>query len=66
MAEDPITPESYAKEWLAFAEMDLSSAEFLLAKWPQPIAIICYHCQQTAIENAKTVYTFVKPIVDCT
>jgi hypothetical protein len=27
-------PEEYAKEWLFFAEMDLSSAEFLLGKWP--------------------------------
>ena len=29
--EDTLTPESYAKEWLAYAEMDLASAEFLLA-----------------------------------
>jgi HEPN domain-containing protein len=53
MAEDTLTPESYAKEWLAFAEMDLSSAEFLLAMWPLPITIICYHCQQSAEKCLK-------------
>ena len=26
-AEDTFTPESYAKEWLAYAEMDLAIAE---------------------------------------
>ena len=50
---DTLTPESYAKEWLAFAEMDLSSAEFLLAMWPLPLTIICYHCQQSAEKCLK-------------
>jgi HEPN domain-containing protein len=53
MAEENLTPESYAKEWFSFAEMDLSSAEFLLAKWPVPVAIICYHCQQSAEKCLK-------------
>ena len=52
-AEDNITPESYAKEWLAYAEMDLASAEFLLAMYPQPITIICYHCQQSVEKCLK-------------
>ena len=52
-AEDALTPESYAKEWLVYAEMDLASAEFLLAMYPQPIAIICYHCQQSAEKCLK-------------
>jgi hypothetical protein len=34
MAEDTLTPEGYAKEWLAYAEMDLSTAEFLLGMHP--------------------------------
>ena len=53
MAEETLSLESYAKEWLAFAEIDLSSAEFLLGMRPQPIAIICFHCQQTAEKCLK-------------
>ena len=53
MANDTLTPESYAKEWLEYAEMDLSSAEFLLAMHPLPLAIICYHCQQSAEKCLK-------------
>jgi HEPN domain-containing protein len=53
MADENLTPESYAKEWLSFAEMDVSSAEFLLAKRPVPLAIICYHCQQSAEKCLK-------------
>ena len=51
--EHIFTPESYAKEWLAFAEMDLSSAEFLVGMWPQPMGIICYHSQQAAEKCLK-------------
>ena len=51
--EDNLTPECYAKEWLAYAEIDLASAEFLLAMWPLPITIICYHCQQSAEKCLK-------------
>jgi HEPN domain-containing protein len=53
MADENFTPGSYAKEWLSFAKMDLSSAEFLLAMWPIPLAIICYHCQQSAEKCLK-------------
>ena len=53
MAKDTLTPESYAKEWLEYAETDLASAEFLLAMYPLPIAIICYHCQQSAEKCLK-------------
>jgi HEPN domain-containing protein len=51
--EQALTPEEYAKEWLSFAEMDVSSAEFLLGKWPVPREIICYHCQQSAEKCLK-------------
>jgi HEPN domain-containing protein len=43
----------YALEWLNFAEMDLSSAEFLLGKRPIPIEIICYLCQQSTEKSLK-------------
>jgi HEPN domain-containing protein len=53
MDDEPLTPEGYAKEWLSYAEMDLSSAEFLLGKRPLPLEIICYHCQQSAEKCLK-------------
>jgi HEPN domain-containing protein len=43
----------YAREWLHFAEMDLSSAEYLLGQRPLPIEIICFHCQQAAEKSLK-------------
>jgi HEPN domain-containing protein len=58
MVDENLTPERYAKEWLSFAEMDLSSAEFLLAKRPIPLAIICYHCQQSAEKCLKGLLAF--------
>jgi HEPN domain-containing protein len=53
MDKEEFTPESYAKEWFAYAEIDLASAEFLLKMYPLPIAIICYHCQQSAEKCLK-------------
>ncbi|MDR1453222.1 MAG: HEPN domain-containing protein [Candidatus Margulisbacteria bacterium] len=40
-------------EWLRFAEMDLSSAEFLLRHRPLPKEIICFHCQQSVEKLLK-------------
>ena len=45
----------FTKEWLHFAEMDIRSANFLLAMRPVPIEIICYHCQQCAEKALKAV-----------
>jgi HEPN domain-containing protein len=53
MADEIFDAEEYAKEWLSFAEMDLSSAEFLLEKRPVPLEIICYLCQQSAEKCLK-------------
>ncbi|AEF83867.1 HepN domain protein [Treponema primitia ZAS-2] len=50
---DKMDNTEYAREWLYFAEMDLSSAEFLLEKHPVPMEIICYHCQQSAEKCLK-------------
>lgn len=44
---------SRAKEWQNFAEMDLSTAEYLQEMRPIPIEIICYHCQQAAEKILK-------------
>lgn len=42
-----------AQEWFNIAETDLSSAKFLQTMQPQPIEIICYHCQQSAEKYLK-------------
>ena len=43
----------YITEWIDFTNTDLSTAEFLLAMRPQPMEIICYHCQQSAEKYLK-------------
>jgi HEPN domain-containing protein len=43
----------YVQEWIRFAEMDLNSASILSNHYPQPIEIICYHCQQSAEKILK-------------
>lgn len=44
------------KEWLDFADMDLSSARHLYETfYPRPLQIICYHCQQAAEKALKAV-----------
>lgn len=45
--------QSLSREWLDFAHMDLSSAEFLLGMRPVPVEIICYHCEQAAEKFLK-------------
>ncbi len=42
-----------AKEWFDIAQIDLSSAEFLMNMHPKPLEIICYHCHQSAEKNLK-------------
>jgi len=53
MADQMIDLEA-AREWLRFAQMDLSSAEYLLPMRPRPTEIICYHCQQSAEKALKS------------
>jgi len=53
--EDKMTDIESALEWLNFAEMDLRSAEFLLAMRPLPIEVICFHCQQSAEKSLKSI-----------
>jgi len=43
----------YIYEWFQFAYVDLASAEYLLGMRPQPLEIICYHCQQSAEKYLK-------------
>lgn len=44
-----------AKEWMHFAQMDLQSAKYLQGMRPQPLEVICYHCQQTAEKCLKAI-----------
>lgn len=41
------------KEWLDFANKDISCAKYLLDMRPVPIEIICYHCEQAAEKVLK-------------
>ena len=43
----------YVTEWFQLADMDYASAEYLQGMCPQPLEIICYHCQQSAEKNLK-------------
>ena len=43
----------YIAEWFKFSDMDLASAEHLQNLRPQPLEIICFHCQQSAEKNLK-------------
>ena len=44
---------SFIDEWFEYANIDLSTAEFLLSMRPMPMEIICYHCQQSAEKFLK-------------
>jgi len=41
------------KEWVGYAHNDLRSAEHLTSLQPQPLEVICFHCQQTAEKALK-------------
>jgi len=48
----------YVAEWFRFADSDLASAEYLKGMKPQPLEIICYHCQQAAEKYLKSYLIF--------
>ncbi|MDZ7794710.1 MAG: HEPN domain-containing protein [Spirochaetia bacterium] len=41
------------KEWIDYARNDLRAAEYLTNLHPQPVEIICFHCQQAAEKALK-------------
>ena len=45
-------------EWFRYAETDLTAAEYLLGHRPQPMAIVCYLCQQSAEKHLKGYLTY--------
>lgn len=43
--------------WMEYAENDLAVAKHLMATFrPEPVGIVCYHCQQAAEKAFKAVY----------
>lgn len=60
--------EKLIQEWVNFAEMDLLTAKHLdKTMYPQPLAIICYHCQQAIEKILKAaLIKFGIEIKDCT
>lgn len=46
-------------EWVKFLEMDLTTAEHLhKTMHPEPLEIVCYHCQQSAEKMLKAFLVF--------
>jgi HEPN domain-containing protein len=43
----------YVAEWFKYADMDFMTAKHLLTLHPQPLEIMCYHCQQSAEKYLK-------------
>ncbi|MCD4680257.1 MAG: HEPN domain-containing protein [Bacteroidales bacterium] len=48
-------------EWMKFASEDYETAKFLTGMIPEPLEIICFHCQQAA-EKALKAYLIRKDI----
>jgi len=48
----------YVAEWFKYADMDLLAAQHLLTLHPQPLEIICFHCQQAAEKYLKGYLVF--------
>lgn len=46
------------QEWLDHAMKDLDSAEFLTRMTPEPLEIICFHCQQSVEKALKAYLSF--------
>jgi HEPN domain-containing protein len=46
------------EEWMEYAQRDLLSAKFLTSMNPEPLEIICFHCQQAAEKALKAILVF--------
>ena len=47
-------PSEISKEWYAYAERDLITANHLVKTlYPVPLEIVCYHCQQSSEKFLK-------------
>lgn len=46
------------REWLDHSRKDLDSAVFLTKMMPEPLEIICFHCQQSVEKALKAYLSF--------
>ena len=46
----------YVAEWFKYADMDFAAAEHMLTLHPQPLEIICFHCQQAAEKISRDIW----------
>lgn len=46
------------QEWLDHSRKDLDSAVFLTKMMPEPLEIICFHCQQSVEKALKAYLSF--------
>ena len=56
--------DDLVKEWIKFSDRDLETAKHLYDSMrPQPLEIICYHCQQSAEKALKAflIHSRIKP-----
>ena len=51
--------EILVQEWLDHSRKDLDSAEFLTRMMPEPLEIICFHCQQSVEKAMKAYLSFI-------
>ena len=52
----------FVAEWFKYAEMDFITSEHLLTLRPQPLEIICFHCQQAAEKYLKGYLVFANKV----
>lgn len=53
--------EDLVEEWMDYARRDILSAVYLTSMKPEPLEIICFHCQQAA-EKALKAYLVSKEL----
>lgn len=60
IAFDLLDQQEEYQEWLAFARTDFESAKYLNGApfYPQPLNVICYHCQQAAEKAVKALIVY--------
>lgn len=48
------------EEWMEYAQRDILSAKYLTSMKPEPLEIICFHCQQAAEKALKAYLVFLE------
>jgi HEPN domain-containing protein len=45
--------QDHVREWITMADVDIEAAMYLTGMRPQPMGVICFHCQQSAEKYLK-------------